>query len=426
MKKFLFSAILGLGSTLGFAQTLDEIKIMISLNQVAKAKEGIDKFLAVPKNQKNNDAQYYKGRIYAAVAREAGQSTVDVSKNYGIALEALKAYQAGDAKEELLKDESYASFMDAFGGFYNNGVKAFGEKDFKTAFSSFESAISTGEYIKMKKYSFSNYDFNNFDTSLVLNTANAAMQAVDTANALKYYKKIMDAGVAGPDYENIYEMCAQIYASKKDMDNYRAIEKLGRAKYPNSKFWDGMELDLVSAGGDKEALFAKYEDVYKKDPTNKTTSFNYAVELFNYIYKGDNDGVLDTVKADKITQVLTGLLPDDKDNSVNGFLASHLYNYAANFSTRAAAIKIPANPKLAKPADVKAKKALEQKSFAKMDEYVKVAEKSIVYFGSLPTLKAKEKATYHQVAGNLAEVYKIRGNVKRSLEMEKIRSSIKF
>jgi hypothetical protein len=426
MKRILLGALICFAAVVSQAQTLDEIKIMVTLNQIPKAKDAIDKYLAAPKTAKNNEGQYYKGRIYAAVARENGMITADVNTNFTTAFDAFKAYQAADAKEELIKEEAYASYMDIFGGFYNNGIKAFNDKNFPVSFIGFEKALMVSDYIKSKGYNFTGYNFGAFDTSLIINTANAAMQAKDTASGLKYYGKIISAGIGGPDYESVYEACAQIYAQKKDKANYDAVAAKGRAVYPNSKFWDSMEIDMASASGNKDEMFAKYEAAFQRDPKNFNSNYNYAIELYNNIYKDNEDKPLDTVKAEKITSVLTGLLSVDTTNSTNSLLGNHLYAYAAYYSSKAAAIKIPTNPKFVKPADVKAKKALEQKSFAKMDEFIKVGEKNITYYGSLPTLKNKEKVTYRQFAEFLAEVYQIRGNAKRAAEMQKIKDSVKF
>jgi hypothetical protein len=426
MKRILLGAFLCFAGVVSQAQTLDDIKKMVILNQIPKAKEAIDKLLSDPKSAKNNDAQYYKGRVYAAIARENGLSTADVNTNFTTAFNAFKTYQAGDAKEELIKEEGYASYMDIFGGFYNNGIKAFNDKNFAASFTGFEKALMVSDYIKSKGYNFTGYNFSAFDTSLVINTANAAMQAKDTASGLKYYGKIITAGIGGPDYESVYEVCGQIYAQKKDKANFDAVAAKGRAVYPNSKFWDSMEIDMASESGNKEEMFAKYEAAYQKDPKNFSSNYNYAIELYNYIYKDNEDKPLDTVKADKITTILTGLLSVDTTNSTNSLLGNHLYAYAAYYSSKAAAIKIPTNPKLVKPADVKTKKALEQKSFAKMDEFIKVGEKNIAYYGSLPTLKTKDKVAYKQFAEFLAEVYQIKGNTKRAADMQKIKDGIKF
>jgi hypothetical protein len=426
MKRILLGAFLCFAGVASQAQTLDDVKKMVILNQIPKAKEAIDKLLADPKTAKNNDAQYYKGRIYAAIARENGLSTADINTNFSTAFDAFKTYQAADAKEELIKEEGYASYMDIFGGFYNNGIKAFNDKNFAVSFTGFEKALMVSDYIKTKGYNFTGYNFSTFDTSLILNAANAAMQATDTVSGLKYYGKIIDAKIGGPDYESVYEICGQYYAQKKDKANFDAVAAKGRAVYPKSKFWDDMEIEMSYASGNKEEMFAKYEAAFQRDPNNFNSNYNYAIELYTYLYKDNEDKPLDTVKAEKITTILTGLLNQDTTNAVNNLFGNHLYAYARYYSNSAAAIKIPTNPKLVKPADVKAKKALEQKGLAKMDEFIKVGEKNIAYYGSLATLKNRDKIAYRQFAEFLSEVYQVKGNAKRAAEMTKIKDSIKF
>ena len=56
MKKYCFFIMLVFGSSVVFGQTLKEINTLTTLQQYKKAKEGIDKFLADPKNAGTADA----------------------------------------------------------------------------------------------------------------------------------------------------------------------------------------------------------------------------------------------------------------------------------------------------------------------------------------------------------------------------------
>ncbi|MBD0366695.1 MAG: hypothetical protein ICV53_11415, partial [Flavisolibacter sp.] len=70
MRRLLFSVVMIACSTILFAQKeLNDIQENISKGKYTEAKEKIDKYLADPKNQKNANAWYYKGKIYTELAR---------------------------------------------------------------------------------------------------------------------------------------------------------------------------------------------------------------------------------------------------------------------------------------------------------------------------------------------------------------------
>src|SRR5213075_1403539 len=71
------------------------------------------------------------------------------------------------------------------------------------------------------------------------------------------------------------------YHNKKDLVNRDKYLALGNELYPENNYWFQTELEDADEK-DKKALFAEYEKLLPKYPTNYTLRFNYGVELFNY------------------------------------------------------------------------------------------------------------------------------------------------
>ena len=122
MRKLLLSVLLATSLTSAFAQKLDDVQEKISKGKYDEAKEKIDKALADPKNANNANAWYYKGKIYAELARQdsTGTLTYDAAKE---AFDAFKKYQELDAKNVMMTLEQNVGLFSLFDMYYNQGVK---------------------------------------------------------------------------------------------------------------------------------------------------------------------------------------------------------------------------------------------------------------------------------------------------------------
>jgi hypothetical protein len=431
MKKVLFfMSLVAIGTTV-HAQSLDAIGEMMNKNQFAAAKTAIDKHLGEAKNANSADGWYYKGRIYNSLSREATTPKADAFTLKENAFDAFKKYQQIAGKTELrMLGENYGSYLDLYLGLYDMGAQQFNDKDYTGAYKSFLKAQVVEDFIFEKKYTYPQLQLNKLDTSLVMNTAAAGLQAGDTVNAHKAYHRIIDANVAGPNYEQVYEYLTSYYKSKKDDVNFKAMLAKGKATYPNSNYWNEIELQNISESGDKTAMFAKYEEIYTKDPANYNNALNYSIEMYNVIYVKDMAGKdvdrsvkIDEVKANKLTTILKSIIPLDKGNEANMLMANHLYAYASNYSQRAAVVK---QGKLAKPADLKMKKDLDALTMAKLDELTPYAEKGIKYFAAQTELKSRARANYRALAEYLSETYGLKKDLKKVAEYDKLKASIKL
>jgi hypothetical protein len=422
MKKVLiFSLMLTIGAT-SYAQSLDDIGKMFNSKQLVPAKAGIDKFFSDTKNANSSDGLYYKGKIYNELSKDPTTSKIDAYNYKLIAFEAFKLQQVNDKKDIRMVVEQHMPYLDLYAGFYDLGVAQFNAKDFAQAYNAFDKALMMETFILERKYEYEGFKANKLDTALILNTAAAALNAMDTANGIKKYRIITDAGIVGKDYEQVYEFLVSYYNSKKDVANLDAIMAKAKAGYPQNTFWDAIETENISKSGDKKAIFARYEALIAKDPTNFINGYNYSIELYNSIYVKDYTSI-DSATSSKLISVLKATIPNDKGNDANMLLTNHLFNVAADYSSRSVLIK---EGKLTKPADLKKKKDLNAKAIAKMDEMIPYAETSIKYFTAQPKLTVNQKIKYQQVLTLLSDVYNAKANPKKAAEYDKIKAAVQF
>src|SRR5436853_59217 len=126
MRRFLLLALLATSLTRVFAQKLDDVQDKISKGKYNEAKEKIDKILEDPKNQNNANAWYYKGKIYAELARRDSTGTLTYDAP-GQAFEAFKKYQELEPKNTLMTLEQNVGLFQLYDQYYNRGVKLYNE-----------------------------------------------------------------------------------------------------------------------------------------------------------------------------------------------------------------------------------------------------------------------------------------------------------
>jgi hypothetical protein len=412
MKKIAFCLLFTTIGSMSFAQSIDDIKDEMGTDMM-KAKTMIDKFVSNPKNATKPEGQYYKALIYNSISKKDSLKNACADCKME-AFEALKKYQEMDSKEVLLKLEQYASFFDIYGNYFDLGAKAYNAGDYKGAFNNFKNAEMVEEYVRSKGLETSSgFKFPPLDTSLVQNTALAAKLTKDSADAAVYYKKIADANLSGPQYLVAYEFLVQYYENtKNDAAFTDAVEK-GKKIYPTEEYWVDIEMDHLENTGTKEEIFKKYDDLFQKNPTSYTIGYNYAVELYNYIYANDNKTINPDKYNEPLHDVLKKVIAIKSTGEDNLLMAKYFYNGSFNYGDSARKIKG------GKPEDAKRRKALNDAATAQLDECIPYAEAAINYFAALPTLKPLDKANYRATLIMLQNVYEAKKDQPKADEYEK-------
>ncbi len=410
MKRIFILTLFAISAFYAGAQDIDAIAEMYNKKQYKEAKTAVDKMLAEPKNANSSDAWYFKGRIYNSLSQDAATPKSEAFILKTAAFEAFQNAQKFDPKDMRMKLETYTSYLDLYLGLYDLGAGLFNDKDFASAYTSFTKALDVENFILSKKYEYPQVKLYALDTALVLNTAIAAGQAKREEDAMRYYRKLADANVVGNTYLDVYQLLADYYNRVKDTDNLKIILDKGRKFYPEDAFWNELELKNIT---DKPALFARYEEFIAKSPADFTLNYNYAIELYNYIYTAEKRPANQDELKDKLTSILKAAIANDKEIDAAVLMCNHSFNVAADISTASNLVKDP-----------KKKAELKKTSNAKMDECITYCNMVSAYFDAKPSLKQTEKAMYRNVLGYVQDIYGFKNDQKKVAEVTKKRATL--
>jgi hypothetical protein len=414
MKKLILSLFFACFITMIFAQDLKTAKSDLDKNQLDKAKTDIDAFVA--KNPTDPEGNYMKAKIYERIAASDSSlaKTQEASDARQQAFDAFKKAMAdtGNAKITLmaLKDQ-YAPVFNLYTGYYAAAANAFnaaapaGDKaGFANAMNLFINADNVGHYIAEKKWS----KIPDVDTNLVLNIGKAALNAGKNDVAQTYFQKLADANISGTKdggasnvaFELPYQWLTLHSKDAKDEANMVKYANLGKKLFPKDDYYDLVLIDYYRDKKNNTALFAKYDELIAKNPDSLMYHFNYANDIFGYIYNGDAGVAVNNKEALMKTlgeQVEKAHSLNPNDVLTNWLYAQYYYN--KGIDTRDSALKI----KGPKPDDVKKKADLTAAAKQNFNAAVPYGEKAL---GALEgAFKKSDKSRYKSIVDLMQKIY---------------------
>ena len=400
----------------GFSQNLEKVHSLIEKGDYKGAKVSIDKIFENPEKAKDPENLYYKARVYNGLSAD---KTLNSKERYNLKVEAYESFlknQQLDPKDIRMKLEAYLSYLDLYGGFYDLGVLFFNEKAYEDAYNSFLKSYEAENYILSKGYTYEQAKLSTLDTALLMNIGLSASLAKNEKEASVFYQKLADANVSGKQYEAVYESLAVYYEKIGDTTSLAKLIPKATKLYPSNNFLNDFAIRLMEKTGGKEAVYAKYDEMIKNDPTNFPLIYNYAIELYNSLYVGDSKPANVEAAQNKLKDVLKLAIQNDKGIDATVLMSNHLYNAASDYFAEASEIKGT------RPADVKKKKDLTEKANILMDETIPYTLAALKYFDSLETLKTSQKATRVNLLTTLSDIYNAKGDSKKSAEYEKLKT----
>ncbi len=416
MKKFSLLALLAISVNIVAAQDIDEIKKYAILNQTEKAKDAVDKFLAVEKNAKKPEGWFYKGFIYNQASKDTSKTIEQSGALKAQAFDALKKYREIDPKAELLKEQNNSPLFDLYVGYSSDlGVKAYTNKNIAGAFDNFKQALEVHDYIVANSLTGANgFKFSALDTTLTLYAAITAGELKKADDAAVFYKKITDANAADAQYIDAYQVLAEYYKTKKDKAAFADILAKGRKFFPkNEEYWMALEIEDAIDGVAKPAVFQKYDELMVKHPDNYTLPYNYSVELYHYIYSDEAKNINTNEYKSKLVETAKKAIAIKSSLEANFLLANFLYNNAIDIADDGRKIKGT------KPDDIKKKKALEAESIKSMNDAVPFAEAVETIFAGLAKPKSSEKVNYKQALVILKNIYEVKKDAVKMAAYDK-------
>lgn len=412
MKKAIFTLLFTFFAVVIFAQDLKKVKSYSDSKQLDKAKTEIDAFVA--KSPDDGEGQYYKAKIYEQIASsDQFKSLAPDAREQSF--EAFKKAIADSAnvkvKVAVIKDQ-YSPVFNLYTGYYEaaaaafNGAAPTGNKaGFEDAMNLFIKADNVGHYIGQNKWS----TIADVDTTLVLNIGKAALNAGKNDIALTYFKKLADASINGTKnggdanaaFILPYQWLTLHYKDAKDEASMMKYANLGKKLFPDNDYFDLVLIDYYRDKKDNDALFAKYSDLVAKRPDSLMYHFNYANDIFGYIYNGD-EGVV-VKNRDSLLQTLGAQIEKAHTINPNDVVTNWLYSqyyYNQGIDARDAGLKI----KGPKPEDVKKKADLNAQSKEDFNKAIPYGEKALSTLEG-GGFKKSDRSKYKSIVNLMQKIY---------------------
>lgn len=397
------------------AQTIEDIRDLASKNQWEKAKEGIDKYLAVEKNAKKGDGWYLKSVIYNTIAKDAKLKTLAPDGRMD-AFNAYKKYLELDPKAVEGTLNMHATLFDVSFGYLGKGGDDFNAKKYDDALAAFKNAEIVQEYIVQKGLTYGNFAFPAFDTQLYINVAASAVNAKKTDIAVEYYQKIADKKIAGKGYEEIYKYLVDQFDKKGDKANRDKYLALGKELYPDDAYW--CQTGLNDVWDDKKKLFAKFEELITGSCNTFVNNYNYSVELYNYAFAQEKRPEDFAEVNAKLPDQLKKTIAISSTSEANMLMCRYQFALINDLLDAYNAIKG------VKPDDVKKKADLTAQLNKKYDEVLPYAMAVYNILDAKTTLKAGEKGNFKIACSMLVEYWERKNDKVKMKQYQDKMSSI--
>lgn len=408
MKQIFFAAIALVFAVSVSAQDIKKVRNFVDKKDWVKAKEAVDLLLANEKEQKNWEGWFYKGFIYNQIGKDAALkgSVPDV---WNVGFDAFVKAMELDPKqtEGYLTLRGYPVF-DNYLELQREGNDFYNKQDYKNALDKYKQADKVGRFIFKNKWALSEVD-----TVLYYYAGAAAMQGDNMEDAISFFQKICDAKIGGEGYDVCYRYVTYYYDDKKDFATAEKYAATGRALYPNDAYYDKLDLDKERKKGSGPDLFKKYEAVLSKTPKDYDMRFDYAAEIFNWLFM-EQKAPADQKQTyyDKIVSELNLCIQTDKSKPDAHLLMGKLYfNDAANIQDELKAIKGTT------PADAQKKTELKAKMEARMKDAIPNLENALAIFEGMKrdeVMKDRRmKNEYKTTVNLLTEGYRFIGNPEK-------------
>lgn len=413
MKKFLFAAIAVMLSMGLKAQDIKKVRSYAEKKDWVKAKESVDLALANEKEQKNWETWYYKGVIYAQIAKDANLKAT-VPDAWMISFNAFQKAMELDAKqtEVYMMTKNYPVFDD-YVELQKEGNSFYNNKDYATALLKYKQADSVGRFIYKNKWALTAVD-----TILYYYAGAAAMQLENMEETVHFFQKICDSSIAGEGFDVCYRYLTYYYDKNKDEAKSQKYAALGRKLYPADTYYDKLEMDKMKKKGVSPELFAKYEEVLTKEPKDVEMRYDYAAEMFNYLYMDQKVAAAEKqAYFEKIVaQLKICIEQNPKEPDGHLLLGKTYFNEAAAIQEELKTVKGTT------PADTQKKTDMKKRMEDRMKEALPFFETALGIYEGMTADQLKDRRTKNEYKSTLyllTDAYRFLGNTEKEKMYQK-------
>ena len=410
-----------IAGSISFGQTMKDVIVTAQIKRdYPKAKESIDKVLADPKNANDPQAYYWKGYIYYMLGKDPKTKGLCADCKME-SFNALKKYYELDPSMKETKTDSNSIGYDLFYTYYGDAVNHYNNtKNYDSALTNFKNAIMVQDYLYSKNLiGPGGAKSLALDTNALFYAGLSARQVNKEDESIQLFKKIIDAGITSPQYQDIYELALEYYKKNKNEAMLSDVIAKGKKAYPNDDYWYQVEIEQLPKSDSREPLFAKYEEQVKTRPNSFFINYNYAIELYKYVYNNDSKPADLEAKRTRLTEVINNAMASDTTGEANVLMAKHLDYYSSDLGDAAIAVKG------AKPEDIKKRNDLKAQASKKADESIVYAETANKYYSeSKKKLTNRQKSNYRDVLQILSRYYANKKDEKKALEYDQKKAGI--
>lgn len=412
MKKTFFAATILFLALFAKAQNYKEISDKVLLSQYKDAKDLLDKRMSNEKFASKPEAYILKTAIYAAtVASDTNLAkTPQGEQMLNDAIAAWDKYKSMDGADmPLIKDLVYQKGpVNLYSALFNKAYKDYQKSNFEPSFQEFKKLVEVSDILAQQKLLNSPVD-----TTVLILTAYTGESSNHKDEALKYYKRLADANVAGPGNEFIYRALVLSSFSAHDMEAFEKYKALGKKFYPNSEYFDYDKTDFaVGLSQDFNSKIKAMEDVLAKDPNDYKANVTLAQILYDTLHPKEG-GVPPANPAEYESKMITALKaaaaakPDDE--LVWLVMGDHYIDYADK-ANDARSKHVEDMKKRTKPgtqpskADIAKRDELDKAYGDVFDKAREPYEKAAEIMAK-KQLNGQQKQQYRKVAGYLGDIY---------------------
>lgn len=415
MKRIILPLLFMWLATITFGQTLKKVNSYLDDKKYDKAKAELDGFMA--KTPNDTEAQYLKSKIYGIIGDSAALRSMVQGDARAEAFEAFKKAYADSANMKvklMIMKDSYQPIFSLYAGYYGDAAAAFNnaaasqsKEGFADAMNLFIKSNEIGKYLSESKIA----NIGKIDSMLVLNIGKAALNAGKEDEALLYFSQVADndiSGTGGVTDENFrvpYQWLTMHYKEAKDEANMLKYADKGNKLFPKDDYYDFTLIDYYRDKKNMVSLFKKYDDLVGKNPDSLNYHFNYANDIFGYLYNSDEGVVVENKESllEKLHSELDKAYNLDGENVNTNWLYSQ-YHYNNGIEFRDQALKI----KGTKPEDVQKKTELNDAAKASWEKAIPYANKAITVLESRG-LKT-DKSRYKSIVNLMQNIYQSIGD----------------
>ena len=271
------------------AQEPGRIYELLANKELARAKEAVDSAILL---YPTAGLFLVKAVVYDSIANNAEAKNLAADAKWE-AFQALQKAVGADAAfvNTQLSLNSYKLAFDLYDGltreglaYYNAGAERDDKNSFAAALASFKKAAAVSQFMYTN-----NWGKPATDTLNLLFISKSSINAEKEEDALLYSKKIADNnfvfGGFKTGYEIVYQWLVYYFKNRKEAVLFYKYLAAGKQQFPQSVYFNLVELDWLREQQQYAALFKKYRELMLADPANTGNITAYYKDQFSYLWK---------------------------------------------------------------------------------------------------------------------------------------------